>query len=190
MKQQRNLQIFVIGILSVIILVMTVGFAYYQRDLEFDGTVNVIASSWNIHFADAISPATGSAEIQSEISDGTALEWSTTLAKPGDYAEFTIDVLNEGTFNAVLTDITMGGNSTHSDYLKYEVYYNNSDTPYENTASDLNIALAKKGTTATVIPVKVKVTYIAPSDSTKLPSTDVTAKLTLALTYKQEGYNN
>jgi len=190
MKQQRNFQIFIIAILSITILVMAVGFAYYQRDFNVEGTVNVTPASWNVHFADSIVTTTGSQEIESNISEGTTLEWSTTLNKPGEYAEFSIDVLNEGSFNAILTDITMGGNTNHSDYLKYEVYYNDSDTPYEATTSGLNIELAKKGTEATVVPVKVRVTYIAPSDSTKLPSTSVSANLTLSLTYKQEGYNS
>lgn len=190
MKQQRNFQIFIIAILSVTVLIMSIGFAYYQNNFEVDGTVNVTNSSWSVHFADSITPSSGSEAIESNVADdGTSLEWSTTLSEPGDYAEFSINVLNEGTFNALLTDITMGGIAGHADYLKYEVYYNNSDTPYEATTSGLNISLDKKGENATVVPVRVKVTYVAPSDSTKLPTSDVEANLTLALTYKQEGYN-
>lgn len=189
MEKQKNTQLFIIAILAVTVLVMSVGFAYYQQDLNMNGTINITNASWNVHFDEEITPTTGSETITSSITEGTVIDWSTTLAEPGDYAEFTINVLNEGTFNAVLTDITMGGVTEHADYLKYEVFYNNASSSYEATTSGLNIQLAKKTTTATVVPVKVRVTYITPSDSEDLPTSDVTANLTLALTYKQEGYN-
>lgn len=190
MKKQETLQIGIIAVLAITVLVMTVGFAYYQADLEFNGAVTVSPANWSVHFDDQVSVTAGSQEIEYDVSEGTTVIWSTTLSNPGEYAEFTVNVLNEGTFNAILTDIMMSGHTAHSDYLKYEVYYNNSDTPYESTKSGLNISLAKKTTTATSAPVKVRVTYIAPSDSSKLPSSAVTANLALNLTYKQEGYSN
>jgi len=192
MMRNRNKQLLIIGLLAFVIVAMTIGFALYSATLNMSGSVSVSASSWNVHFnvaspiQNSITASTGSQSVTVSALTGTSLTWSTTLSKPTDFAEFTINVVNEGTFDANLTGITIGGASTaQAKYIEYSITYNG--TTYTSTnASISGVTLAKKsGTTATTAPVKVKVLYKQPTNASDLPSSAQSLTLTATLTFTQ-----
>ncbi|MGN1341636.1 MAG: hypothetical protein ACI4VL_00200 [Bacilli bacterium] len=186
MEKQKNTQTLIIAVLAVAVLTLSVGFASFSQRLDMNGTVSVTSSSWNVHFdTDSFAKTTGSQDVTTTSITGTSISWQSTLTKPGDYAEFTVNVVNEGTFDANLTSITMSSIADHEKYLKYEIYYDDSSSPYTSTTEGLSILLAKKAGTATSVPVKVKVTYIQPTDSADLPESSVDVALTASLTYEQ-----
>ena len=60
MEKKKNTQLFVIAILSVAILVMSVGFASYASTLNINGTATVKASKWSVHYVtDSYAESTG-----------------------------------------------------------------------------------------------------------------------------------
>lgn len=186
MEKQKNTQTLIIAVLAVAVLTLSVGFAAFSQRLDMNGTVSVTSSSWNVHFdTDSFAKTTGSQDVTTTSITGTSISWQSTLTKPGDYAEFTVNVLNEGTFDAVLKSITMSSIADHEKYLKYEIYYGDSSSPYTATTEGLSISLAKKAGTATSVPVKVKVTYIQPENSADLPASSVDVALTASLNYEQ-----
>lgn len=186
MEKQKNTQTLVIIVLAVAVLIMSVGFAGFSQKLDINGSVSVTSSSWNVHFdTDSFAKTTGSQDVTTTSISGTSISWESTLTKPGDYAEFTVNVVNEGTFDANLTSITMSSIAEHEKYLKYEIYYGSSSIPYTSTTEELSILLAKKAETATSVPVKVKVTYIQPETASDLPAGSVDVALTASLNYVQ-----
>lgn len=186
MVKQKNTQIVIIAVLAVAVLVMSVGFAAsaYTKNLSVNGSnVNVQASKWDVHFdSTSYTESAGSVVANSKTLTGTNMTYDVTLTKPGDFYEFTVAVENLGTFDANLTALTMSGLTTEqSKYLVYTIDYNG--TQYTSSQSSISgVTLSKTDGTA---PVKVRVEYVQPADSTQLPTTDQTISLTAALTYTQ-----
>ena len=78
--------------------------------------------------------------------DGTSIDYSAELAKPGDYYELYFDVVNSTNYNVEITDCIY---NEDDDYLDYELTYENGEK--------INIGdIIKKGES---IRVKYKVLY-------------------------------
>ena len=181
MEKKKNGQLFIIGVLAVTILFMSIGFAAYAQTLNIGGEVTVKPVKWSVHWdTTSFKKDAKSVDItQTEFTD-TSYQFTATLTKPGDVAKFTIDAVNDGSFDANLTGITLSSIESYKDYLTYEVKY--GDTTYTTTQTGLSTLLAKETGKETVT---VTVTYVAPEDSKKLPSNDVVVNLTAAFNYTQ-----
>ncbi len=184
MQKQKNFQVAVIGVLAFAVLFMSVGFAAYSQQLNINGAATVAANKWSIHFKEnSIQQVQGSVAAESATIDTstTSASFKAKLQKPGDYYAFSVDVINDGTFNALLKSVTMSDlTEAQQKYLKFSVKYNN-DSEWFGTTSDINEALTV-GQTRNVI---VRVEYVAPENAADLPSEDVTASMTVALNYEQ-----
>ena len=187
MEKQKSTQTIIIAVLAMALLAMSIGFAAsaYTQDLQInDSTVNVKAAKWNVHFDDASYTETaGSIAATTHTLTGTTMVYEVTLSKPGDFYEFTVNVKNEGTFDANLTSLTMSSlTAEQAKYVKYEITYNNGTVYTSSNAAITGVTLAK---TTGMVPVKVRVTYLQPDESVDLPSTDQTLTLSATLTYTQ-----
>lgn len=182
MEKRINHSGVVIVLLAIAVVVMSVGFAVFSANINFNGTAQVSSSSWRVELDEASYEETvGSVSpTKAPTINTTSMTYEVTLAKPTDFYEFTIDVKNLGTFDANLKSITMSDISTHSNYLKYVVTYKGQE--YTQTTSDLSIPLSAQ---TGVEPVKVRVEYIQPADSSQLPSTAQTVTLTTSFDYEQ-----
>lgn len=200
MEKKRNGQTIIIAVLSVAILFMSVGFALFSQTLNINGKVQVEKASWDIHWdTNSFQKAADSVNILSNATTGTGTEetlnvsstptlsgtniaFGAILAKPGDKAEFTVNAVNEGTFNAQLQSITMSTLSADQQkYLTYEITVGGQT--YTASTNGLSVSLPAGGQTP--ITVKVTVKYIQPENSTDLPSTRQFVNLTAGFTYNQ-----
>lgn len=188
MEKKRGTQTVIIAVLAVAILVMSIGFAAstYTQNLDITGnTATVKASKWDVHFKSAIndySESAGSIAATTHTLTGTSLAFSVTLTNPGDFYEANITAENLGTFDASLTGITMSTLTTEQkNYVKYTVTVGATEYTATNDAIT-GVTLAKTNGTA---PVKVRVEYVQPTDSTLLPTEDQILNLTATLTYTQ-----
>ncbi len=184
MQKQKNFQVAIIGVLAFAVLFMSVGFAAYSQQLNINGTAVVAANKWSVHFKkDSIQKVQDSVEAESAVIDEstTSATFKAKLEKPGDFYAFSVDVINDGTFDAALTSVTMSNLTTaQQKYLKYTVSYDNSET-WTGTTSGLNYALNKNQSKNVI----VRVEYIAPDSAADLPEEDTTVSLTLTLNYGQ-----
>lgn len=200
MEKKRNGQTIIIAVLSVAILFMSVGFALFSQTLNINGKVQVEKASWDIHWdTNSFQKAADSVNILSNATTGTGTEetlnvsstptlsgtniaFGAILTKPGDKAEFTVNAVNEGTFNAQLQSITMSTLSADQQkYLTYEITVGGQT--YTASTNGLSVSLPAGGQTP--ITVKVTVKYIQPENSTDLPSTRQFVNLTAGFTYNQ-----
>ncbi len=183
-KKERG----VLLLLVVAVLIMTVGFALYATTLNINGTVNVKGSPWNVHYdtsfgTNGVSPTTGSVTATSAVinTNDTNFAFTVTLEKPGDFYEATVKAYNEGTVDAILKSITLGGvTADQQKYLSYTVTY--GEDTYTSTTTGLTDTLAagaKKD-------VKVRVEYLKSAAQTDLPTEDVTVNVTGKLLYESE----
>ena len=181
MKKQKNAQIIILSLLLAVVIFTTVGFAAYTQNLNIGGTVAVEKSKWSIHFdKSSYQLGDGSQAVTTDMASDTSINFTSTLSKPGDYCAFSIQAVNDGTFDAVLNQLEMSSLSAEqSKYLTYTVSYGSAS--FTSTNNSLSTPLSK-GARSNVL---VRVEYIAPTDPTNLRSSDVTVNLSLKLVYNQ-----
>ena len=117
-----------LGVLVVGVISMTVAFAALSTNLRINGTANVAATRWNIHFDNwtMAKPNTNVAGVTNTATQtqAAALSQSTNttlinglevnLAQPGDTMSYTFDVVNDGTIDAKLDNFDAGITSASS----------------------------------------------------------------------------
>ena len=183
MEKKKNTQLIIIAILAVAILFMSVGFATYASTLTINGTATVQSNKWSVHFVDNTYAETTGSKVGTKTITGTNITYSVTLEKPGDFYEFSIDVINDGTFDAVLNGITMSTlTEAQQKYLTYTLTYDG--TPYTASQTGLSSSLPHTSGSNTKT-VKVRVAYVQPENSADLPATSADVTLTASLDYAQ-----
>ena len=109
----NNTKYIKLGIALVAFLLCgTIAFASFTQQLDIQGKATVNKSSWSIKFANLQSVVkTGTAtEVTAptiNTNDTKISEYDVTLTTPGDSVSYTFDVVNEGTFNAKISSITI-----------------------------------------------------------------------------------
>ena len=183
MEKKGNIQTFVIIMLTVAIVVMSVGFALADIEVTLTGDTTIKSSSWKVQFkANSFTPNTGSVQVTSPVVNETSVTYDLVLNEVGQVFDYNIDVENLGSFDAKLKSITITDLSAHTNYLDFKVNYNNKDySASSNTIaeSDANTLVAKTGTET----IKLYAKYLKPADATLLPTDDVNVTITVTLLY-------
>ena len=184
MEKKKNTQLIVIAVLSFAILFMTIGFATYAATLDIEGTATAKANTWSVHYVtNSYQETTGSVAASAHNLTNTDFTFTVTLNKPGDFYEATVNVINDGSFNAVLSALTMSTLTTaQSKYLTYTVYYDGTAYTASNDSLSASLPYTSGSNTKAV---KVRVQYVQPENSSDLPSSDAEVTLTASLDYDQ-----
>ena len=137
MRRNRNL---VTGMLALVVSVIAIGLVYagFTGTLNINGTGEVRASKWDIHFENLREPVLkGTANIvtPAQIKTGRTQigDYAVTFATPGDYLVYIFDVVNDGNFNASLSSLVKNtpqctgsdatSNANVCEYITYELKY-------------------------------------------------------------------
>lgn len=185
MEKKKNTQILIIVLLSVAILFMSVGYATFASQLNIAGTATVKANRWSVHYVtDSYSESTNSVQASAHNITATDFTFTATLTKPGDFYEATANVINDGTFNAQLSSLTMSTlTAAQQKYITYKVYFDGVE--YSASATGLSQSLPYATGTNTKV-VKVRAQYIQPENSADLPTAqDDSVTLTASLNFTQ-----
>ncbi|MBR2678091.1 MAG: hypothetical protein IKE63_01615 [Bacilli bacterium] len=169
----------IIYILLFIVLASTgIGYSYIKSNLNINGTANVTAARWDVHFTN-LNVTTGSvtATTAASITDPTTVTFAATLDEPNDFYEFTVDVTNQGTMDAMIDSFSISPTLTTAQkkYLEYTIVYSDG-TSLENKQE------LKQGTSETI---KVRFSYIENSDKTNYPTEDQQFTIEFTMTYTQ-----
>ncbi len=161
-KRKNNI---IIASLCAVIIIMGVGYAAFASRLNITGTSN-ITSNFAVKIIDIKSTFSGGASNATEPTyNNTTASFSTNLVSPGDYAEYTITVENQGSVDATLSDIQV--NTGNNDAIVFETSgLNEGDNLLQGESAELLI----------------KVSYN--SGITSQP-TNTTNSMTVTLTYEQ-----
>ncbi len=120
----------ILFLLVSIFIFMGIGYAYLNTNLSITGISNINSAKWDVHFEN-IQVSTGSVTtVEQEPTidtNKTNITYNVTLNKPGDYYEFTVDVKNGGTIDAMIESVTSTINNLSPgelpSYLKYSATY-------------------------------------------------------------------
>ncbi len=164
--------------LFAVVLLIGVGFAYLNTTLSIGGVVNVENSSWDIHFENVVvSNGSVAATTQPTISNNTTVSFGVILENPGDFYEFTVDVVNDGTYDAKIDsiDILPVLTSVQQEYFAYTVKYVNG------AAIQIDDAL-NAGDQETI---KIRIEYLVNADTSLYPDEDIDFDFSVSLDYLQ-----
>ena len=114
----------------VLLLFLSIGFALLEQNLNITGTTIISNGSWSIHFVgnptDSFSLSTGSVTgTHTYDTNYKSISFNNTLSIPGDFFEFTVDIINDGSVDAMLNAVpTLSivdnkGKATTSDDSEY-----------------------------------------------------------------------
>ena len=175
--QDRKTLYLVLAIVMVSVFTLSIAYAAMSTVLEIHGNSEVVASSWDIHLEN-VKVKNGSVSANTPSVSGTSsVGFDIELNTPGEYYEFTVDVVNDGSIDAMIESVvkTPELTSEQAKYIKYEI-------TYENGESISTKQTLKKGTTT---PIKVRVEYRKDLVASDLPSTATALSLKLTLVYVQ-----
>ena len=171
-------------LLAALIVLLGIGYAAIRSGLNINGITHVQGNTWDVHFEN-YQASSGSVTPTTEPSttgNPTTVTYEVTLTNPGDYYEFTIDAVNNGTMDVMIesfsskignTEITP---STLPPYLSYSATYSDG-LALQNKQQLLH------GTRETL---KLKVAYRDDIPTTDLPSTVQDLSLSFTITYVQK----
>ncbi len=194
----------------LLILGVSIGYAALTAQLNIDGSTKIKGNNWSIDIPadnfDTTDPSctntttgvgcpidpsnedVGGETVvdqhptKEEGQDGEVnVSWAVTLKKPGDYYEFTVDAVNDGTVNAKLSEVEIKGiTAAQQAFANYTVTY--ADNSAINVNDTLNAGVTKK--------VKVRVEFKSDVSNENLPTSDVdlgdsSKKLTVHMKYVQ-----
>ena len=171
-------------ILIIMILVVSIGYAILSTNLNIVGSSQISAPTWDIHFEN-VSVKSGSVTASTPTIDTnkTTVNYSVTLTIPGDYYEFTVDAVNAGTIDGMVSVVSNKLNnveiSTLPNYLEYKVSY------------DVGIDIAPNHLLAanTSEKYKVHVGYKKDISVSDIPEGAQTLNLSFSVTYVQSDSN-
>ena len=156
------------------------GYASIKTDLSIIGTSKFINASWDVHF-DNIQVKQGSVTPATEptITDDTTVTFSAQLEEPGEFYEFNIDVVNEGTLDAMIGSLTIQPtlSSEEQEYFDYIVTYEDG-TP---------IAINHKLEAGDTETLRIAFIYKTLQDTSLYPTEDEDYTVSVSINYVQEG---
>jgi len=176
-------------LLILLILGVTIGYAILTTNLKINGIGKINKSTWSIHWDNVgTKESTAVASSPAEITDQkkTQVEYGVTFNKPGDYYEFTVDAVNDGSIDGAVdavSNILLDGSDQEIDfpsYIKSEVTY--VDGKDIEQGHILKVGRSEK--------YKVRVTYSSNVTSETLVLNDTTYKFRFSVTYVQSNTNS
>ena len=151
-----------IMVLLVLLLTVTIGFAALATTLKINGSASITKNNWSVYWdEESIAVTQGSkGDTIPDVVNGedgsinTKVNWNVILELPGDFYEFTIDAVNAGTIDAMITGITSTLPQDLPSYVSYSVTYADGIEPAVNHLLPKG---TKSGSTITPTTEKYKV---------------------------------
>ena len=171
-------------ILIIMILVISIGYAVLSTNLNIIGTGTINNPTWNIHWEN-VQVKTGSVSASTPTIDTakTTVNYSVTFTIPGEYFEFTVDAVNAGTIDGMVSVISNKLDNveitTLPSYLEYKVSYEDGVDIAPNHLLEAN----------TSEKYKVHVGYKKDISVSDIPSSPQTLNLSFSVTYVQSDSN-
>ena len=167
-------------LIIILLLIVSIGFAFLSSRLNFNGIANVRPINWKIYFDNVQKNFGQEFEITEPSTSGedtTSINFEVELADPGDSYSFDVDIVNGGSIDAMykITYDWSTYDDEHPELYIFEVKYKDGMELQEND-------LLKKNSRETIT---VTVAYNRDIDIENLPTEDRTVNYNLTLEYEQ-----
>ena len=174
-------------ILFILLISIGLGYAFLHTDLTIAGIYKIRDNDWDIHFESINdhyyhSNVHLSSEYVAAVIDPTTrtrIDCTVTFNEPGDFYEFTVNVVNAGSIDGMLDSAIMKVNDSATNelpaYLDYSITYDDG-----SEIGDNDILGAGE-----VDTLKVIVSYKKDISASDLPSTSESTSLSFEMSYIQ-----
>ena len=181
LKDRRTLYV-TLSIVMICVFILTIAYAALNAVLEINGNAEVVASTWDIKLAN---PIVTSGSVNSNlptILSNKEASFTATLNIPGEFYEFTIDVVNNGSIDAMIDSVTKTPtlSEKQAKYLNYIVEYQNGESINTKQLVEAN----------SFVRLKVKVEFRKDLVASDLPSTTEELDLAFTVNYVQSDDSN
>ena len=125
----RNKNDYVVLII-VALIGITIGYAVINTTLNINGKSSISKNTWNVYFDNIVVKEDSVEAVKiPTIENSTTVDFEVALNLPGDFYEFTIDVVNGGSIDAMIESITKEPELTEAQqkYLNYTITYENDE---------------------------------------------------------------
>ena len=175
--KDRKTLFLVLGLVMISVFTLTVVYAALSVTLNITGNAQVNAASWDIHLENVKVDSGSISNTVPVITSNTTATFTTTLKNPGDYYQFTIDVVNNGSIDAMIDSVSKSPtlSETQAKYLNYIIEYENGESI--NTKQ-----LVSK---ESFVRLKVRVEFRKDITASDLPTTSETLNLAFTVNYVQ-----
>ncbi len=187
MRRKQDIRLL---ILLALLLIITIGYAALATTLKINGQAHITKNTWNVYWdvpvvtAGSVTDTIPTRTNDSNEPSNTKLVWSITLDLPGDYYEFTVDAVNEGTIDAMITGITNTVSPSLPSYIQYSVTYDDGSAIANNHLLEKTV-----GGVPTKDKYKVRIEYdkeLATKETVNaIPTGGNTYTFTFGVTYGQ-----
>ncbi len=111
MKSEKQVKVLAIVAILIAVVGLSLGFAAFSETLQINGTGEVSAANWDIHFENLAAGVTSgtAVEVTAPAIDGTTTvieDYSVRFQTPGDSISYSFDVVNGGSFDAEITSLS------------------------------------------------------------------------------------
>lgn len=94
------------------LLIMIAGYALMQSSVNIKGTLGVVENSWNVYFENLVvnpNSINTNAPTIIEGPSNTSISFAISLEKIDEYFEFEVDMVNDGTIDAMINNVRLLG---------------------------------------------------------------------------------
>ena len=168
-----------LAVIFALLISIGIGYAYLSSTLYINGNVTITKNNWDVHFENiVVTKNSANASVIPTLTDNnTKIIASINLDAPGSFYEFTVDVVNKGTIDAMLSEITSTSlTEEQQKYLEYSITYDDG-VAFQNKDS-----LPANGTET----IRVKVKYRDDVSEDNYPKEDQVLVFTIQATYIQD----
>ena len=180
MRRRKNKKFIII----ILILFISIGFAYLSASLNITGLATIKRSVWDVHFENIVNENEDVLNIDTPAvisNNKLRVDFEVSLDQPGQEYSFYVDVLNNSTFDVALSNLSITGlDSSLENYIIPTVTYSDGITPLQND-------ILKENSLETL---RVSVKYNDDLDANNLPTSDSDFQLSVQLTYIQADSNS
>ena len=176
----------VLAALIILLLGISIGYAALTTTLVINGESTIKKAVWDIHFTNvktqdgsvSVNIANGEKIAYIPNTDETKVEYKVVLKKPGDFYEFTVDVVNSGTLDAkISSNPTLIGTDNYDKYVEYTVVWNDDQTKSPTTNDTILAGDSRR--------VRVKIKYKENVKIEDLPEEDKVLDFTYSMNFVQ-----
>lgn len=175
-REQKIRNIILFTLFSLVFI--GVGYAVISSNLTLNGSMTLNKITWDVHFENFEELYDNTVSSTHTLTNNnTSLTYNVNLNKPGDIFEFTIDVVNNGNIDAMLSNIGKNGlTSAQQQVMDYNVTYLDGTIP---TVKD-SLKIGEVETLVISVKTKANIT------NAQLNATDTNLSLTFNPTYAQD----
>ena len=165
----------------ILLILISIGFAYLTSNLSLSGISSIFGNTWDVHFENVI-VTSGSVQANTPVisNNDTSVTFTVTLDMPGDYYEFTVDAVNEGTIDAMLDTYTSTTlTEDQQKYLEYTATYADGEA----------LAQYQELNAGDTLTYKIRLYYKLDIQEDDLPSEDTPVEITFTSNFIQADSN-